>query len=190
MGANSVGYDPVNYTDPTGFQNDPPPPQPQSGAETADCSAGSTRPECNKGVSVPLPVVAAVIGTAAQGYAIYKACEAWCDDILKAGKGLGDAIAGLFGYFAHRDRSSRHDDRWFRSIAITRGPEGSERSDAGVVSQSLVAFSFRREGPFRCNLWHRWSTRSQIASASVGSPMYSCHAWGGSCPAMMTEPVS
>src|SRR5690606_41210975 len=96
----------------------------------------------------------------------------------------------VVGHFAHRDRSSRHDDRWFRSIAITRGPGGSERSDAGLVSQSLLAFSFRREGPFKWSLWHRWRMRSQIASARVGSPMYSCHAVGGSCPAMMTEPVS
>lgn len=51
----------------------------------------------------------------------------------------------------------------------------SPRSERSDVVQSLVieASSFRRDGPCSTIRWALWSSRSQTASATVGSPRYS-----------------
>jgi integrase len=53
-----------------------------------------------------------------------------------------------------------------------------EGSWARVRVQSFAAdgsFGLRREGPARAILWASWRTRSQMASATVGSARKSCH---------------
>src|SRR5574338_706806 len=51
---------------------------------------------------------------------------------------------------------------------------GSERSDAGCEGVGYLIFSSaRRDGPFSTRRWALWSSRSQTASAMVGSPRYS-----------------
>jgi len=66
-------------------------------------------------------------------------------------------------YFAHGERRNR-------TMANTEtGAWRSERSDAGW-SYLIGASSFRREGPFSTTRWALWSSRSQTASATVGSP--------------------
>ena len=55
---------------------------------------------------------------------------------------------------------------------------GREGKCARVRIQSLMAdtsFGLRREGPARAILWAPWRTRSQMASATVGSARKSCH---------------
>src|SRR5690606_11661115 len=71
-------------------------------------------------------------------------------------------------------------------FAITTGRFGPSRSPDCIAGrseatlegflgvQSLVLGFFRRDGPLTLRLWERRRTRSQIASARVGSPMYSC----------------
>ena len=78
-------------------------------------------------------------------------------------------------HFGHRDQRDRR-------IVI-----GAKRR--GAVGQLSSLASFLREGPFstsRCALWRR---RSQIASASVASPMCSCHWAGGSWLVTIVERV-
>jgi hypothetical protein len=71
---------------------------------------------------------------------------------------------------ASRSPVSGDDDRAFRASR-------SERSDAGVLCHWLRV-SFRREGPFSTSRWARLRTRSQMASATVGSARYSCQCFG------------
>src|SRR5690606_15736338 len=92
-----VGYDPINYRDPTGFQGTPPPgPPPPPGAEPVDCSSQPNRPECNGGEG--LPGILTLIGAAAvgAGYGISEGCKEYCDDIGKAAVDLANAIADIF----------------------------------------------------------------------------------------------
>jgi hypothetical protein len=57
----------------------------------------------------------------------------------------------------------------------------------GEVHFSVVVSSLRLLGPFSTRRWELWRTRSQIASAMVGSPRWSCHLAGGSWLVMMVE---
>ena len=64
-------------------------------------------------------------------------------------------------------RSAEHRDRFFHGIVI-----GAKRRGVG---QSVVGgVSFRREGPDSMIRWALWRARSQMASAMVGSPRWSC----------------
>lgn len=93
---------------------------------------------------------------------------------------------------ASRSPVSRHRDQAFRRIAIgakRRLSWGLVRSlqvlgskvrgyrSARARVQSLTAgasLTFRREGPASAILWAPWRTRSQMASATVGSARKSC----------------
>jgi hypothetical protein len=52
---------------------------------------------------------------------------------------------------------------------------------------SFFSGRFRRDGPFITILWALCSTRSRIASATVGSPSWSCHRFVGSWLVMIVD---
>src|SRR5216117_1401477 len=52
---------------------------------------------------------------------------------------------------------------------------------------SEASLGSRREGPFSTSLWAVWISRSQIASAWVGSAMYSWKRLGGTWLLMIVE---
>jgi len=84
---------------------------------------------------------------------------------------------------------SAHREHPDRRIVITRIGH-RDRSEATRVGQSGFFVSvFLREGPKRVIRWALWSTRSQIASAKVGSPRWSCQRLGSSWLVMMVERV-
>ena len=51
--------------------------------------------------------------------------------------------------------------------------------DFGFPSRRVVGS--RIVGPFSVSLCARWTNRSQMASATEGSPIAACHAVGGNC---------
>ena len=79
------------------------------------------------------------------------------------------------------------------AMAITGFSGWRSRSGGSGAGWTWVQGSdldLRREGPDSLSLWARCRTRSQMASARVGSSMYSCHFSGGSWPAITTELAS
>ena len=66
-------------------------------------------------------------------------------------------------------------------------PDRAKRREA--VGQLSSLASFLREGPFSTSRCALWRSRSQIASASVASPMCSCHWAGGSWLVTIVEQV-
>ena len=66
--------------------------------------------------------------------------------------------------FAHRD----HRNRGMAITGIGHGDQ-SERSDAGRPGYLAEPSSLRRDGPCSTRRWALWRSRSQTASASVGS---------------------
>ena len=77
----------------------------------------------------------------------------------------------------------------FRRKPITRSAQGDhpERSDVRVGGYCFDfslgvkgAFAFRRDSPWSVSRWAPWTRRSQMASATVASPMTACQAVGSS----------
>src|SRR6266849_2827249 len=60
------------------------------------------------------------------------------------------------------------------------GTDEAAESTAAWSLRCALARTSRIEGPWSSMTWAVWMSRSQIASASVGSPITSCHALTGS----------
>jgi hypothetical protein len=85
---------------------------------------------------------------------------------------LGDFVTDLFNgaHFGHRE----HPDRSIVNTQIgivNTGIGDRERSEATLGVQALSGASpFLQDGPLRAIRWALWSSRSQMASATVASP--------------------
>ena len=55
---------------------------------------------------------------------------------------------------------------------------------------ALSPFWRRMDWPRRDRMWELWTTRSQMASAIVGSPMASCQLFVGSCVVRIVDDLS
>jgi hypothetical protein len=77
-------------------------------------------------------------------------------------------------------------------IARTKSAEMTVASGSIVEEIDVVGHvgGSRMVGPLRVSRWAWWITRSQIASATLGSPIAACHAVVGSWLAISVEPRS